>query len=214
MSSRVAAPTRLKNGTRGSDPRSVVVALILTAASLAIGAIGALLTDCSSSLIDVAADDPLQLCASVASIGMTPEPWMGIGLMVVGALGVVAAWAPTRKRRATKADLASIAALKRNLDRVEGFTYPTQPLTATEIEPKRGDEASALRGLIEDLRHRFESPDAGNGVMTTWIATLHICNDLNNAGVLTPTEFKALNTSLLALVTPDLADDLAPTDSF
>lgn len=196
----------------------MVVALILTAASLAIGAIGVLLADCSSPLLNVVADDPLQLCASVSSLGMTPEPWMGIGLMVIGALGLVAGWAPTRRRRATKADLASIAALQRNLDRVELFSNPVKgaipsPVPAPSPEPKRGEEARALRGLIEDLRQGFEE-QAGSegGIMTTWIATLHICNDLNNAGVLSPAEFKELNTSLLALVTPDL-EDLAPSES-
>lgn len=192
----------------------MVVALILSAASLAIAAVGALLADCSSSLLDVVAGDPLQLCASVSSLGMTPEPWMGIGLMAVGALGLVATWAPARKRRATQADLASIAALKRNLDRVDVFSNPVKgAMPAPPPDPKPGEKAHALRGLIEDLRQGLEEQAGSEGIMTTWIATLHICNDLNNAGVLSPAEFKELNTSLLALVTPDLEDDISSSRS-
>jgi len=189
----------------------VIAALILTAAAVAIGTAGVLLADCSSTLLNVVSGDPLQLCATVTSLGMTPEPWMGIGLIAMGPLALFAGWAPTRKRKSTKADLASITALQRNLDRVEVFSNPVKggipaPTPAPAPEPKRGEEARALRGLIEDLRQGFEENRDGDSVMTTWIATLHICNDLNNTGVLSPAEFKELNTSLLALVTPDIEE--------
>lgn len=192
----------------------MILAVLLTAAALVIGTTGVLLTDCSSSALNMFGGDPAQLCASVTELGINPEPWMGLGLLTVAILGLVAAWAPTKRRRAQREDLRSISALQRNLDRVRESNQP-EPADDTpslEVDMTGDDEFTALSGLIDDLRVGFESDDASReDLMETWIATLRICNDLHNSGELETADFKQLNTGLLELVTPNLA--VEPTRS-
>lgn len=189
-------------------------ALLVSAASLVIAATGVFLVDCSSPLLDVIGGDPLQLCAGIGSLGMPPAPWMGVALMVVGVLGITGAWAPTKKRRANRADVASISALQRNLDRVSTIEPTTQPLDLDAIANEQNDEdaLTALAGLIEVLREGFENAETVDGdLLETWIATLRICNDLHNSGRLETDDFKRLNSGLLDLASPSL--DMAGASS-
>lgn len=202
----------------------MVLALLLTAASIVIGAVGVLLADCASAALNVFGTDPVQLCAGVARLGVEPAPWMGWGLVAISILGLITAWVPTKSRRARRADMRSISALQDNLSRVRQIspkTRPspeaapardggrsTEPASVEEIEmapkPDPGP-LDALHKLVDDLREGFENVNSPRqDLMETWIATMRICNELHNAGELDTADFKKLNSGLLELVSPDL----------
>ena len=188
----------------------MVLAIILSAASLVIAAAGFFLMECSSPVINLFGNDPTQICSTLVELGMNPEPWLGISLFTVGILGVLYAWAPTQKRRETRADLRSISAMQKNLNRVEQLPeQETGTQVATEVPEV--DDLTALKTLIDDLRVGLEGQGTvRQDLMETWIATLRICNDLHNSGDLETGDFKKLNTRLLGLMRPDLSIEPAP----
>ncbi len=182
----------------------MVLALVLTAASLTIGAAGVFLTDCASPALGYLGNDPIQLCAAVSDIGMEPQPWMGISLVAIAVLGLVAAWAPIKGRRARNADLRSISALQKNLNRVKVLPEQEVEEAKPEVGPEP-DSLAALQGLVSDLKTGFESEDwSRDDLIETWVATIRICNELHNAGEIETTDFKKINTRLLDLVKPEM----------
>lgn len=182
----------------------MVLALVLTGASLTIGATGVFLTDCSAPALGFLGNDPMQLCAAVSEIGMEPQPWMGISLIVIAFLGLIAAWAPIKGRRARSADLRSLSALQKNLNRVK--VLPEQEVDGPTTEAAdEADSLAALQGLVGDLKMGFESEDwSRDDLIETWVATIRICNELHNAGEIETADFKKINTRLLDLVKPEM----------
>lgn len=171
--------------------------VLLTTVSLLVVLLAALMLDCASAVLDLFIDDPLGVCATMGSLGLTNGVWTGSGLLLFGLLAIFAVWA-VRPVADKRAQLEVANSLLLNLERLNDVG--TQ---ISEIE----DEISNDEIKVARLNRRLEavelavdsSATPSREVTQQWMALLVEANDLHNKGTLPTEEFKVINTRLLDL---------------
>lgn len=171
--------------------------VLLTAVSLLVVSLAALMLDCASAVLDLFSNDPLGVCATMASLGLTNGVWTGSGFLLFGLLAIFAVWA-VRPVADKRAQIEVANSLLLNLERLNDVG--TQ---ISEIE----DEISNDEIKVARLTRRLEavelavdsSATPSREVTQQWMALLVEANDLHNKGILPTVEFKVINTRLLGL---------------
>lgn len=171
--------------------------LLLTAASLTVAAAAAALIDCSMATVEILGGDPVGLCDPAASLGLSGEPYVGIGLAVVAVLSLAWTWIPALRPGEKRRRRSPERILEENLGRIADVGY---------AETRWDDESPSDRESLDDLKRRLEAvetslhSDAPSRETTVqWMALLREANDKHNAGELATEDFKIINTRLLDL---------------
>lgn len=169
---------------------------LLTAASLTVAAAAALLLDCSAASVQILGGDPVDVCVTAASMGLTGDIWVAIGLLVVAMLSLTLTWIPSLRPGEKRRRLSPTKTLERNLNRIPevgGDEY-------------RSDEPNQAASQLASVRRRLEAVEASLGseiasreTVQQWMDLLRESNDLHNSGDLSTEDFKEINTRLLGL---------------
>lgn len=169
---------------------------LLTAASLTVAAAAALLLDCSASSVQILGGDPVDVCGTAASMGLTGDTWIAIGLFVVAILSLTLTWIPSLRPGEKRRRLSPTKTLERNLSRIPEVGG----------EEHRSDEPTPSRSRLASVRRRLEAVEASFGselasreTVQQWMDLLREANDLHNSGDLSTEDFREINTRLLDL---------------
>lgn len=176
--------------------------VLLTAASLTVAAAAALLIDCASAAVTILGGDPLDICATASSLGLTGDIWVGVGLGIFAALSLVLTWIPSLRPGERRRRLSPTRTLNRNLARIpevgDGAPPPEEPT------PHEARLASFHR-RFEAVEASLESETASLETIEKWVGLLCEANEMHNGGDLATADFKTINTRLLDLYTPSEA---------
>lgn len=169
--------------------------VLLTAGSATVAIAAAVLIDCSVATVELFAGDPIGLCDTAASMGLTGDIWVGLGFLIVALLALSWTWIPALRPGEKRRRRSPTRSLERNLARI----------------PEVGDgppaeHSTPAQELMDDLRRRVEAVEASvdaevasREATERWMGLLREANDLHNSGELSPEDFKVLNTRLLDL---------------
>lgn len=174
---------------------------LLSFLCLVLGAAAFVLWDCATSVVNVITTDPMQLCGTVAGLGIADLDWIAGGLAVIAVVVLGLVWIPAARnaRRVSKAQPER--ALIANLGRLNDGPV------LVPIEDPASDNFD-LRRRVEVVEIAFASGASGNRESTgEWLALLREVNRRHNAGQLPTAEFMTLNTRLLDVLT--LEDETA-----
>lgn len=175
--------------------------IISTAASLVVALAGAAVIDCVNAVFRIMRGDAIAVCETVGAIGPDRGLWVGVGLMVAGAIALVATWLPSTGAGVQRRRLEPADSLKHNLDRITHSSLEqTDPSTVLQTNAMR------LTGRVEALETALEADTVPTREVTRqWMGLLRDANDLHNSGEVATEDFKRINTRLLDLFA-------APTD--
>lgn len=168
-----------------------------TVAALAVAAAGVLLAGCSPASLLPIPDDPLGICASVASYGIEGVRGIGLALVVAAMLALIAIWIPAlRPGHKRRMRAVPETTLMDNLNRLSDES------AAPRLRSPEEEVAADLIGKLEAV----ETSMLGMGTPTRevterWMGLLRQSNDLHNQGLLATEDFSRINTRLLDLFT-------------
>ena len=180
--------------------------IVLGVASLVVVGSSVLLLDCSLASVSLFAGDPLQVCATVDSLGLGASPALMTGFAAFGLLAVVGSWLEAY-RRFRKAKVEPVNSLARNLDRIEAVLphdedEPSDAIGSTDVTTEQTeDELSAAWAELDALEHLFASDDqSSENFSARWLDLIRLANDLHNRGQIETDDFKVMNTRILDLL--------------
>jgi hypothetical protein len=172
--------------------------VLLTAASLTVAAAAAALIDCSVAAVELFGGDPIGICSTASSLGLTGDIWVGLGLAGIAGLFLAWTWVPALRPGERRRRLAAAQSLERNLGRI--------PEVGGEADRSAGSPPD--RDFLADLWRRLEAVEVSLGsegasreATERWMGLLREANDLHNSGELSTEQFKEINTRLLDLFT-------------
>ena len=171
---------------------------LLTTASLTVAVAAVLLLDCAAANMKAFGGDPIGLCATARSLGLTGDVWVPTGLLLLAILSLALTWIPSLRPGEKRRRLSPAKTLERNLGRI--------PEIGGDVhEP---EVATPATSQLVSLRRRLEAVEASLGSEVTsretvqkWMDLLREANSLHNSGDLSTDEFKEINTRLLDLDT-------------
>lgn len=171
--------------------------VLLTAASLTVAAAAALLLDCSAASVQLLGGDPIGICPTAASLGLTGDVWVAVGLFLVAILSLALTWVPSLRPGEKRRRLSPARTLERNLGRIPdvGEAHRSEELTPVTAR------ITSLRRRLEAVETSLDSEMASRETAEKWMDLLREANDLHNSGDLSTDDFKEINTRLLALYT-------------
>lgn len=186
--------------------------VLITAASLAVAAVAAVLVECSSAVFELPISDPIGLCATVVSLGIDYGFAIGVGLALLAVLCLIGTWVPAVRPESMGPKVEPVVALNHNLER----------LAHVGVHAGEGDDALPSHMHLAKLKRRLGAvedalaADSASTRETTqeWMRLLHRANELHNIGALHTTHFKEINTRLVGLfAVPEVSDELSGASS-
>lgn len=180
--------------------------LLLTAASLTVSIVAAVILECSSPVLDFPRSDPIGVCSTLAWMGVDYRIGVGAGLALLALLALIGIWVPAARPESMRGDIEPIVSLKHNLDRLAGVGVGI--VEPEEITPSHMHLAKLKRRLeaVEDALAANASP--ARETTHEWMRLLHEANDLHSSGGLQTAHFKEINTRLVELfAVPDQTDE-------
>jgi membrane protein implicated in regulation of membrane protease activity len=175
---------------------------LLTAVALIVAASATALIDCAEAAVEILGGDPLGVCGTAASLGLTGDIWVGVGLAVIAALTLAWTWIPWLRPEERRRRLTAERSLERNIGRIPDLGYETQVDGETLSGEHSGSDTSmrsALHRRIEVVETTLNSDVAPREATENWMRLLREVNDLHNSGELSTEDFKEINTRLLDL---------------
>ncbi|MGD2059780.1 MAG: hypothetical protein PVF87_02845 [Acidimicrobiia bacterium] len=172
--------------------------LLLTAASLTVAAASAALFDCSVAAVEILGGDPVGLCNSAESLGISGEPYVALGLAVVAVLSLAWTWVPALRPGERRRRRSPERILEKNLGRIADVGYAESRFAA---EPSDRESLADLRRRLEAIEISLQSDTPSRETTVQWMALLREANDKHNEGELATEDFKVINTRLLDLFT-------------
>lgn len=171
---------------------------LLTASSLTVAAAATLLLDCSSASVEILGGDPLGVCAHAASLGLTDDVRVSIGLLTVAILSLALIWIPPLRPGEKRRRRSPARTLQRNLGRLpevgDDARAGGEPQTA-------GFDLVGLRRRLEAVEASLGSEMASREAAEKWMDLLREANALHNSGDISTEDFKEINTRLVNLST-------------
>lgn len=176
----------------------MVSRVLLTASSLTVAAAATLLLDCSSAAVEILGGDPIGACDTAASLGLTGDIWVAIGLFGVALLSLTLIWIPSLRPGERRRRRSPRKTLERNLGRLPdvGGDAPKP-----EALPPALPHVAELRLRVEAVEISIGSEVASREAAEKWMDLLRKANDLHNSGEISTEDFKEINTRLLDLHT-------------
>jgi hypothetical protein len=186
--------------------------VLLTAASLMVAAVAAVIVECWSPAFEYPVSDPIRLCSTMSALGIDYGFGIGVGLALLATLSLIATWVPAARPASMRTDLEPVLALKHNLDRLADVGIKTAALDGTTDSHRHLTRLSRRLEAVE----RALAADSPSTRETTheWMRLLHEANDLHNSGDLDTPHFKQINTCLVGLfMVPDQSQELSASHS-
>lgn len=170
--------------------------LLITVASLTVAAAAALLIDCAASAVTILGGDPLAICTTASSMGLTGDVWVGVSLVILAILSLALTWIPSLRPGERRRRLSPTHTLNRNLARI-----PEVGDGAPSLENPTPREARlvSFQRRFEAVEASLESESASRETIEKWVDLLREANEMHNGGEIATEEFKTVNTRLLDL---------------
>lgn len=173
--------------------------LILTAASLTVAAASAVLLDCATAAVQILDGDPVGLCDTAGSLGLTANAYVGIGLGAMAVLALAWTWIPALRPGERRRRLSPERTLEQNLGRIPEVSGAGSPRPEDPVLSPEGGRAEDLSRRVEEVEASVLSGAPSRETTREWMELLRAANDLHNTGELGTHEFKVINTRLLDL---------------
>lgn len=186
--------------------------VLITAASLTVATVAAVIVECSSDALELPASDPIGLCATMVSLGIDHGFAIGIGLALLAVLALIGTWVPAARPESMGPKVEPVEVLRHNLDRLAHVGLRTHD--DEDAMPSHMHLARLKRRLeaVEDAL-ATDSPSARESTQE-WMRLLYEANELHNVGALQTTHFKEINTRLVGLfAVPEQSDELSASPS-
>lgn len=181
--------------------------VLLTAASLTVASVAAVILECWSTLLESPISDPVGLCSTMVWMGVDYGIGVGAGLALLAVLALIATWVPAARPESMVRDLLPMISLKDNLDRLADVGIKTAD--PGENTPSHMHLARLIRRLeaVEDAL--ASNPSPARETTREWMRLLHRANDLHNSGGLQTAHFKEINTRLIELfAVPEATEEM------
>lgn len=186
--------------------------VLITAASLTVATVAAVIVECWSPVFEFPAGDPIGLCSTMVWLGIDHGFAIGVGLALLAVLALIGTWVPAARPESMRPEVEPVVSLKHNLERLAHVGIQT---AAVEDTVPSHMHLVRLTRRLEAVEDSLSSDSVPTRETTQeWMRLLHDTNQLHNSGALHTTHFKEINTRLVGLFgVADESDELSGAPS-